>query len=82
MPDVLHWLGVDRVDRLVSMSNMKYESLRRPASRSAKRVPIPDGLDSSGTPRRDGGQEGGRLLRRAPSADDLMRTSGRPLEKY
>ncbi len=24
MPDVLHWLGITRIDRLVSMSNMKY----------------------------------------------------------
>ena len=27
MPDVLHWLGVTRIDRFVSMSNMKYEAI-------------------------------------------------------
>src|SRR6185369_13493287 len=27
MPDVLHWLGVSRIDRLVSMSNMKFAPL-------------------------------------------------------
>src|SRR5215468_6115776 len=27
MPDVLHWLGITRIDRFVSMSNMKYEAL-------------------------------------------------------
>ncbi|MDF7762188.1 hypothetical protein PU683_21910, partial [Kosakonia cowanii] len=27
MPDVLHWLGITRIDRFVSMSNMKHEAL-------------------------------------------------------
>ena len=27
MPDVLHWLGITRIDRFVSMSNMKHDAL-------------------------------------------------------
>jgi GTP cyclohydrolase II len=27
MPDVLHWLGITRIDRLVSMSDMKYNAI-------------------------------------------------------
>src|SRR5262249_30509829 len=27
MPDVLHWLGITRIDRFVSMSNMKHEAI-------------------------------------------------------
>ena len=27
MPDVLHWLGIARIDRLVSMSDMKYNAI-------------------------------------------------------
>jgi GTP cyclohydrolase II len=27
MPDILHWLGVKRIDRLVSMSDMKYNAI-------------------------------------------------------
>src|SRR3712207_1776182 len=27
MPDVIHWLGIRRIDRFVSMSNMKYDAL-------------------------------------------------------
>jgi GTP cyclohydrolase II len=27
MPDVLHWLGVTRIDRMISMSNMKYDAI-------------------------------------------------------
>jgi GTP cyclohydrolase II len=35
MPDVLHWLGIRRIDRLMSMSNMKYDAIVSPASRSS-----------------------------------------------
>ena len=27
MPDVIHWLGLKRIDRFVSMSDMKYDAL-------------------------------------------------------
>jgi hypothetical protein len=27
MPDVLHWLGIQKIDKMVSMSNMKHVSL-------------------------------------------------------
>jgi GTP cyclohydrolase II len=27
MPDVLHWLGVTKIDRMISMSNMKYDAI-------------------------------------------------------
>src|SRR5204862_5710149 len=26
MPDIIHWLGISRIDRFVSMSNMKYDA--------------------------------------------------------
>ena len=41
MPDVLHWLGVERIDRFVSMSNMKYEALSRQGINIVERVEIP-----------------------------------------
>jgi GTP cyclohydrolase II len=44
MPDVLHWLGVRRIHRLVSMSNMKYDAITGRASRCCERVNIPDEL--------------------------------------
>ena len=44
MPDALHWLGVERIDRFVSMSNMKYEALTRQGIDIGERVAIPDGL--------------------------------------
>jgi GTP cyclohydrolase II len=44
MPDVLHWLGVTRIDRLVSMSNLKYDALVESGIEVGERVPIPPEL--------------------------------------
>jgi GTP cyclohydrolase II len=44
MPDVLHWLGVTRIDRFVSMSNMKYEAIIGSGIEIGERVPIPSEL--------------------------------------
>ena len=41
MPDVLHWLGVGRIDRLVSMSNLKHDALIGAGIEIGERVPIP-----------------------------------------
>ena len=44
MPDVLHWLGITRIDRFASMSDMKYDALVRQGITIDERVPIPDEL--------------------------------------
>ncbi|NER03009.1 MAG: GTP cyclohydrolase II [Okeania sp. SIO3C4] len=44
MPDVLHWLGVSKIDRLVSMSDMKYNAIVNSGIEIVERVPIPDDL--------------------------------------
>jgi GTP cyclohydrolase II len=44
MPDTLHWLGVTRIDRLVSMSNLKYDALIAAGIEIGERVPIPPEL--------------------------------------
>jgi GTP cyclohydrolase II len=44
MPDVLHWLGVTKIDRFVSMSDMKFEPLVRQGIEIGERVAIPDEL--------------------------------------
>jgi GTP cyclohydrolase II len=41
MPDVLQWLGVTRITRLVSMSNMKHDALLSAGIEIGTRVPIP-----------------------------------------
>ncbi|HEY9659193.1 MAG TPA: GTP cyclohydrolase II [Allocoleopsis sp.] len=44
MPDVLHWLGITRIDRLVSMSNMKYNAITHAGIEVVQRIPIPPEL--------------------------------------
>jgi len=44
MPDVLHWLGITKIDRFVSMSNMKHDAVTRTGIQIVERVPIPDDL--------------------------------------
>lgn len=44
MPDVLHWLGITRIDRFISMSDMKYGAIVNSGIEIGERVPIPDDL--------------------------------------
>lgn len=44
MSDVLHWLGITKIHRFVSMSNMKYEALQNSGIEVVERVKIPDDL--------------------------------------
>jgi GTP cyclohydrolase II len=44
MPDVLHWLGVTRIHRLVSMSNLKFDAITGSGIAVDERIPIPDAL--------------------------------------
>jgi GTP cyclohydrolase II len=44
MPDVLHWLGIRRIDQFVSMSNMKSDAIRGQGIEIVEQVAIPDEL--------------------------------------
>jgi GTP cyclohydrolase II len=44
MPDVLHWLGIRKIHRFVSMSNMKYDAIVGAGIDIVERVNIPDEL--------------------------------------
>jgi GTP cyclohydrolase II len=44
MPDVLHWLGIRRIHRLVSMSNDKFDAITGSGIEVGERVKIPDAL--------------------------------------
>jgi GTP cyclohydrolase II len=44
MPDVLHWLGIRRIHRLVSMSNIKYDAIVGSGIEVGERVRLPDNL--------------------------------------
>lgn len=42
MPDVLNWLGITKIHRFVSMSNMKHDAVVESGIEIVERVPIPD----------------------------------------
>src|SRR6516165_5496954 len=44
MPDVLHWLGIRRIDRWVSMSNVKRDALEAQGIEVVEQLAIPDRL--------------------------------------
>lgn len=44
MPDVLHWLGITKIDRFLSMSHHKYEAIASTGIKVLERVPIPETL--------------------------------------
>src|SRR5882672_5641703 len=44
MPDVLHWLGITRIHRFASMSDMKCDALVRQGIQIDERVPLPDDM--------------------------------------
>jgi GTP cyclohydrolase II len=43
MPDILHWLGIKKIDRMLSMSNMKHDAIVEQGIKIIERVPIPEG---------------------------------------
>jgi len=44
MPDPLHWLGVTKIHRFISMSDMKYDAIVGSGIKIEERVPIPEEL--------------------------------------
>jgi GTP cyclohydrolase II len=44
MPDTLTWLGIERIDRFVSMSDMKYDAITNQGIDIGERVTIPNEL--------------------------------------
>ncbi|OKL61419.1 Uracil-regulated protein 1 [Talaromyces atroroseus] len=44
MPDILHWLGITKIDRMLSMSNMKHDAIVQSGIPIIERIPIPDDM--------------------------------------
>jgi GTP cyclohydrolase II len=44
MPDALQWMGITKIDRFVSMSDMKHDAIVGSGIQIVERVPIPEGL--------------------------------------
>jgi GTP cyclohydrolase II len=81
MPDVLHWLGVRRIHRLVSMSNLKYDAIVESGIEVGERVQIPEGLiPDDARVEMDAKRAAGYFSAEAPpDAEQLATTKGRGL---
>jgi GTP cyclohydrolase II len=84
MPDVIHWLGIRRIDRFVSMSNMKYDALVGGGVEIGERVPIPDWLvPEDASVEMEAKKAAGYFTPEgAPSEDALKKVLGRDLGKF
>ena len=81
MPDVLHWLGVSRIDRFVSMSNMKHDALVRQGLEIVERVAIPDELiPGDASVELDAKKAAGYFTEKAVAAEELKQPKGRGLD--
>ena len=81
MPDVLHWLGVSRIDRFVSMSNMKHDALVRQGLEIVERVAIPDELiPEDASVEMDAKKAAGYFTERPVGAEELRQPKGRGLD--
>ncbi|CAA0119629.1 Riboflavin biosynthesis protein [Mycolicibacterium vanbaalenii] len=82
MPDVLHWLGIRKIHRLVSMSNMKYDAITGSGIEVGERVSIPDALiPADAQVEMDAKTAAGYYTPGvAPDAEELRKAKGRGLE--
>jgi GTP cyclohydrolase II len=81
MPDVLHWLGITRIDRLVSMSHMKYAPIVGSGITVAERVEIPPELiPPDAMVEMDAKKASGYHTASVPDAAALQRPKGRGLQ--
>ena len=82
MPDALHWLGVRRIDRLMSMSDMKYDALVGQGIEIVERVSLPDHLVPSDAQVEIAAKKAAGYYTAEPfKVDGLARTVGRTLDK-
>ena len=84
MPDVIHWLGIRRIDRFVSMSNMKYDALVLGGVEIGDRVPIPADLipDDASVEMEAKKAAGYFTPEKKPSKADLKKVVGRDLKEF
>jgi GTP cyclohydrolase II len=83
MPDILHWLGIAKIDRFVSMSNMKHDSLVRGGISIKERIEIPKHLvPADASVEMDAKKAAGYFTPGTkPTTDDLTKTKGRGLNE-
>lgn len=85
MPDALHWLGITRIHRLISMSDMKYNAITKSGIEVLERIPIPPELvPEDAHVEIDAkvfcGYDGGSVYK--VTEDELKKVKGRAAESY
>ena len=82
MPDVLHWLGIRKIHRLVSMSNDKFDAITGSGIEVGERVKIPDALVPADAKVEIEAKIAAGYFTdgSVPTADDLAQVKGRGLE--
>jgi GTP cyclohydrolase II len=83
MPDVIHWLGLRRIDRFVSMSDMKYDALVGQGIEIVERIPIPEELIPADAHVEIAAKKAAGYFSLEPTTpQDLTDQVGRPLDRY
>ncbi len=82
MPDVLHWLGIRRIDRFVSMSDVKFKPLVESGIQVVERVEIPEGLiPADAKVEMDAKKAAGYFTQRVPEKSEMAQAKGRRLDE-
>ena len=84
MPDPLHWLGVTRIDRFYSMSNLKYDAIVQQGITVGDRIPIPEEMiPLDARVEMEAKKAAGYFTNgAAPDSEQLAATRGRGLTDY
>jgi GTP cyclohydrolase II len=85
MPDVIHWLGLRRIDRFVSMSDMKFDALVAQGVDIVERVPIPDSLIPADAHVEIAAKKAAGYFTAEPPQQEMKQApgaAGRSLDKY
>jgi GTP cyclohydrolase II len=84
MPDILHWLGITRIDRFISMSDMKHDAITGSGIEIVERVPIPAELipPDASVEMEAKNAAGYYTPEGAPTEEELARIVGRDLGEF
>lgn len=83
MPDVLQWLGITKIDKFISMSNMKHDAIVKTGIKIIERVSIPDVLiPADAKVEMEAKVAAGYFSKdKKPTAEELKRIKGRDLNE-